>query len=119
MQRAGAAQGELLLQAGPYLGVGAGELQVVDGPADVQPGAAHQDRPAALGEQRVDTGAGEPLVLGDAGRDGHVPDVQEVVRDPSALLGRQLGGADVHPSVQLHGVGVDDLAAETLGKENA
>ena len=67
VQRAGAAQRELLLQPGPDLGVGAGELQVVDGPADVQPGAADQDRPAALGEQRVDRGAGQPLVLGDAG----------------------------------------------------
>jgi hypothetical protein len=42
-----------------------------------------------------------------------------MVGDAAALLGRQLGGTDVHPTVELHGVGVDDLAAEALGQKNA
>ena len=37
------------------------------------------------------------------------------MRDAAALGGRQLGGADVHAAVELHGVGVHDLAAEPLG----
>ena len=67
----------------------------------------------------VDPRAGQLLVLGDGGGDRDVPDVQEVVRDTATLLGCQLGGTDVHPSVELHGVGVDDLAAEPLGQEDA
>ena len=38
---------------------------------------------------------------------------------PAALLGRELGGADVHAPVELHGVGVDHLAAEALGEGDA
>ena len=75
------------------------------------------ERPSA--SSAVDLGAGQPLVLGDAGGLGDVPDVQQVVRDAAALLGRQLGGADVHAPVELHGVGVDDLAAEALGEGDA
>src|SRR5690606_38589206 len=113
-----AAQGELLLQPGADVGVGAGELQVVDGPADVEAGSADQDGPASAGEQRVDPLPGQPLVLGDRGGLRDVPDVQQVVRDALALLGRQLGGSDVHPPVELHGVGVDDLTAEPTGQGN-
>src|SRR5690606_36153483 len=54
VQRPGAAQHELLLQTGPDLGVGAGELQVVDRAPDIEAGAADQDGPASRGEQRVD-----------------------------------------------------------------
>ncbi len=36
--------------------------------------------------------------------------------DAAALRRRELCGADVHPAVELHGVGVDDLAAETFGQ---
>ena len=39
-----------------------------------------------------------------------------MVRDAAALGERELGGADVHAAVELHGVGVDDLAAEALGQ---
>ncbi len=61
----------------------------------------------------------EPLVLGHGRGDRHVPDVEQVVRDATAFLGRQFRGADVHPTVELHGVGVDDLTAEPLGQEDA
>ena len=46
---------------------------------------------------------------------GHVEHVELVVRNAATLGGRQFGGADVHAAVELHGVGVDDLAAEPLG----
>ena len=38
------------------------------------------------------------------------------MRDAAPLVLRQLGGADVHAAVDLHRVGVDDLAAEALGE---
>ncbi len=119
MQGAAALLGELGLQPGPHLRVGAGEVEGVDGAAYVQAGAADEDGGAALGEQAVDLGAGQPLVLGDVRGPGHVPDVQEVVRDAVALGHRQLGGADVHSPVELHGVGVDDFATEMAGERDA
>ena len=39
-----------------------------------------------------------------------------MVRDAAALGLRELGGADVHPAVDLHRVGVDDLAVEAFGQ---
>lgn len=117
MQDTGAALVEFGLQAGPDGGVGAGELEGVDGPSDVQTGTADEDGGAAGGEQPVDLGAGEALVLGDAGGLGHVPDVEEMVRNAAAFLLRQFGGPDVHPPVELHRVCVDDLAPELLGQE--
>lgn len=119
MQGAGAAERDLLLQPRPDLGVGAGELHGVQGAAHVQPGPADEDGGAALREQGVDLGAGQALVLGDARGLGHVPDVEEVVRDAAPLPRRQLGGADVHPPVQLHGVGVDDFTVEMTGQGDA
>lgn len=49
VERAGAVRGQLLLQAGADLGVGAGEVEVVDGAAHVEAGAADEDgvRPSA------------------------------------------------------------------------
>ena len=37
-------------------------------------------------------------------------------RHTAALAGRELRGANVHSPVQLHGVGVDDLAIQQLGQ---
>ena len=39
-----------------------------------------------------------------------------MVRYNGSILGRGLCGADIHVPVYLAAVGVDDLAAETLGK---
>ena len=49
---------------------------------------------------------------------GHRPDVEQVVRDAVALGLGLLGGADIHALVELHRVGVDDLAAEHLGQRD-
>ena len=38
---------------------------------------------------------------------------------PWRSSGVELGGADVHATVEGHGVGVDHLAAELLGKPDA
>ena len=78
---------QFVLQPGPDGRIGAGELHLVDRRPDVQPRAADQHRRAPGREQSVDLGPGQPLVLGDAGGLGHVPDVQQVVRDAAALGG--------------------------------
>lgn len=56
--------------------------------------------------------AAAALVAGDGRGLGDVEDVELVVRDAAAGVDGQLGGADVHPAVELHRVGVDDLGAE-------
>src|SRR5207244_3272965 len=38
-----------------------------------------------------------------------IDEIQEVVRDAAALVGRWLGGADVHPAVERHRVERDNL----------
>ena len=46
----------------------------------------------------------------------HVEHVEQVVGDAAALGGGELRRTDVHAAVDLHRVGVDDLAAEALGE---
>ena len=60
---------------------------------------------------RLDVGGGGLLVARDRRRLGDVEDVELVVRDAATLGDRQLRGADVHAAVELHRVGVHDLAA--------
>ena len=60
----------------------------------------------------VDRRPGRALVLRDARRLGDLPDVQHVMGHAVALLGGELGGADVHAAIKLHGVGVDHLTAQ-------
>src|SRR3712207_8460973 len=52
------------------------------------------------------------LELRDGRGFGHREGVEQVVWDATTLRDRQLGRADVHPAVDLHGVGVDHLATE-------
>ena len=52
------------------------------------------------------------LVRRDRGVLLHLEHVELVVGHAPALGGGELGGADVHPAVELHRVGVDHLAAE-------
>lgn len=116
VQRSGAPLLQLGLQSGPHLGVGAGEVQGVDRGAHIEARAADEHGAAPGGEQAVDLEPGQALVLGDTGRLRDVPDVQEVVRDAVPLLLGELGGADVHAAVQLHGVGVDHLTVQGPGQ---
>jgi len=67
MQRPGADVGELRLQIGAQFGIGAGELEVVQGRVHVQARPAGQDRRTPRGQQAVDRRARHPLVLGDRG----------------------------------------------------
>ena len=56
------------------------------------------------------------LVPRDGGRFDDIENVQQVVRDPTTLRGWELGGADVHPAVQLHGIGVHDFPLQPFGE---
>ena len=108
--------GELVFQAGADNPVRSGKIQVVQGRTDVQAGAADEDGHPAAGRDLLDRGAGELGVVGHVRGLGHRPDVEQVMRD--ALPGGfgLLGGADVHALVELHRVGVHDLAAERPGQ---
>ena len=105
---------EPLLQGRPYVGVGRRDLEPVERRPHVEPRPARDHGHGAAGQHGVDVGPRVPLVGGDAGLLGHVEHVELVVRDAVPLLGRHLGGADVHPAVELRGVGADDLAAQPL-----
>ena len=47
---------------------------------------------------------------------GGVGHIQHVVRHKRLLLRRGLGGSDVHPPVDLHGVHADDFAPKAPGQ---
>ena len=112
MQGGGAIGGQFGFQAVADGGVGAGEVQVAEGAANVEAGPADEDRyPAARGDV-IDDGAGQPLVVGHVGGLADVPDVQQVVRYAPPFRRGELGGPDVHAPVELHRVGVDHLTAE-------
>ena len=92
--------------------VGAREFQHVQGGADVEPGAAGQDGAFAACVDAGDEFPGLLLEVRDAGFLGHIQDVQEMVWHSPAFGPGDLGGTDVHAAVELHGIGVDDLAVE-------
>src|SRR6478609_3314999 len=104
------------LEAPAHGGVGGRDLEPVEGGSDVEARPADEERPVASPADRGDVGAGCRLVAGDAGLLGHVEDVELVVGDAAPLGGGQLGRADVHAAVELHGVGVDDLTTEPRGE---
>jgi len=99
--------------------VRSGKIKIFQSGPDVQAGAADQHRQAAAGDDVVDHGAGQMLVVGHVGGPGHRPDVEQVMRDALAGGRGLLGGADVHALVELHGVGVHHLAAEGAGQAGA
>ena len=70
----------------------------------------------SAGGDAADGFAGEAAVV--AGGEGLVGrgDVEQVVRDAGALVGRGLGGADLQAAVDGDGIAGDDLAGELLGK---
>jgi len=84
-------------------------LDVQHRPADDQ-----RHRPAA--EDGLDVVGGGTLIAADRRGLGDVEHVELVMRNPAPLGNRQFRGADVHPAVELHGVGVDDLTAEPFGQ---
>ena len=112
IERAGTLPGEFGLQALADHLVRAGEVEFAERSPDVEAGAADKDRDLAAFFYVSDHGVDEVLVLRDARGLGNVPDVKQMVRDTPSLRLRELGGANVHARIELHGVGVDDLAVK-------
>ena len=110
---------ELDLELAAQRVVGAGELEAVDDRAGVERRAADQHGGGVAAADVGDRVARPALEERDGRRGGDLVEVEQVVRDPAALGLRQLGRADVHPAVDLHRVGVDDLSPEPLGEVEA
>ena len=113
MQEPGALGTDPRLEPGTDLRVRRRDLEAVEQRAHVQTRAAHDHRAGAPGEDPRDVGARVRLVPGHRRLLGDIQHVQLVVRHTRPLGRRQLGRADVHPAVELHGVGVDHLSPET------
>jgi hypothetical protein len=73
----------------------------------------------AAADDVIDRGAGQLLVAGHVRGPGHRPDVEQVVRHAAAAGFGLLGGADVHALVELHRIGVHDLAVQGAGQRDA
>jgi hypothetical protein len=116
VQGRGAQAGKLILESSAGNRVRSGKIQVVERGPDIQTGAADQDGHPAAGHDLVDRGPGELGVVGHVRGLGHRPDVEQVMRDAQPGGFWLLGGADVHALVELHRVGVHDLAAEGAGQ---
>ena len=71
-----------------------------------------RDRMPTWQQHVVDNQSRHALVFGDARRFGHVPDVQQMMGTPAAFGCWQFGRTDVEAPIQLHRVGVHDLALE-------
>ena len=119
VQRRRSDGGQLRLQLRAQHRIGARELQLVHHRLHVQPRAADQHRGATGAAQVLDDRPRRPLVGRDGGGLGDVQDVEQVVRNAGALGGARLGRADVHPPVEGHRVGVDDLPAQGRGELDA
>ena len=116
VKRAGAAAfpgGEPVAQR--LVARGAFEQAVQEG-AQVEAGASGHNgeaftvrrcRPEPAGQAGIFAG-GEKLV--------GIQDIQKMVGNPPTLGGRQLGGSDIEVAVDLQGIAIDDLAAESGGE---
>src|ERR1700756_3582527 len=95
-------------------GVRGGKHPVVQQRLDVEHRTTDDHRHRAAPNDRLDVRGRAALVTCDRGGSGDIQDVQLVVSDATPLLDRQLRGADVHATVELHSVCIHDLAAKSL-----
>ena len=105
----------VLIELGTDIGPLPWQLDVVDHDPVVQPGARDEQRALVASSDVVERiSCGDPE-LGDRELDVGIDDVDEVVTYLGLLGGRRLGGADVHPAVDLHRVDGHDLDADDAG----
>src|SRR5690606_7516429 len=100
---------ELRLQASTHGGVPRWKAEVEDHTGDVEPRPTDEDGVAAALMDLLHGGAGKRLIPGDSRLYGGLTDIEQTMRDAAPLGDGQLGGADVHAAIQLHGIRVDDL----------
>ena len=83
--------------------------------AEVEAGAADQNRQPPARLDVADRGRGIARVLRGRVVVGRIGDVDQVVRDAAPIADRDLVGADVEAAIDGGRVAVDDLAAVALG----
>jgi len=115
MQGRPALLGRLGFDLGAHLGVGGGHVvNAIKQGLEVQHGAAHQQWQCAARADLGDEPGGVLHKLGGAVGLQRIADVDEVVRHGGALVGRGLGGANVHAPVHQGRVHADDLDRPAL-----
>ena len=77
----------------------------------VESGPPHDDREAATPADLLHRREAEPLEAEHVELLPRIKDVNQVIGDPAVLL-KVLAGADIHPPIDLAGVGGDYLAAQ-------
>ena len=88
--------------------------QSVKESANIEAGAAGQEDDAVAGVNRCGGCAGVFRVAPRAVRFVGVDDIEEMMWNTNAVLGRGLGCSDVHVPIDLHRIGIDDLALESI-----
>ena len=116
MQGAGTLGHRALFEVGAHQRIRRRDVEDVERGAHVQARTADDDGAPAAREDGGDVGARPLLEASDRRLVEDVERVDLVMRDAPTLVRRELGRPDVHAAVELGGVGVDDLAAETLGE---
>ena len=98
-------------------GAGIGDVgQAIGERREIQAGAAGQDRQAARVVRGLHRGEGLGRATRRRCRLRGGADAVEGVRHARFLLRRRAGGEDAQLAIHLHGVGVDDGAAQALGQ---
>ena len=91
-------------------------VETVEQRAEVEAGAAGDDRQAPTGGDGGERLAGVAGPVAGVETLVGIDEVEEVVRDEGAVGGGGLGGADLHAAVHADGVAGEDFAREALGE---
>ena len=92
------------------------KLDIVDNRLDIEAGTADDDRNMPRGIDLLHRFLRKRLELHDVKGLRWIQDVDQIMTDPSHLLRPYLGRSDIHPAVDLHGIGRDDLSPDLCRK---
>ena len=108
----------LFLQQGAIGGVLSGfrKIYVIEKSLNVKAGSADQNRKAALCGDPLDCSLRFPLKADDVPFLGRIRDVNQFMRNPLHLFFCNLGRADVHSAVNLHGIRRDHASLQAFAK---
>ena len=96
------------------VGLVPGERAAFDQRIHIQARAARHDRDHAAAQDILRCSVRQLDIPRDGKRLARVTDIQQMMRHAAALRLGRLGCADVHPAVDLHGIGRDDLGMQPL-----
>ena len=108
---------EVGFEARPNLVVSRREGEILDHAAHIEPGASGEHWDHAVRLQPLDGRSSLALVLGDRRILRWLEHVEQVVCDATSISDGQLRCPDIHASIQLHGVSVDDLSGPATGSQ--